>query len=57
MPDGWECVDWEPRGGYDGQSKDKERIGANRAKERIWFSPHCVKQDLPLFAQQEKDAA
>jgi len=52
FPPSWTCVEWKARGGYDGQSKDKSRIGENRAKERIWFSPHCVRQELPLFAQE-----
>lgn len=38
-------------GGYDGQSKDVGTIGENRAKERLWFSPHCVRQELPLFME------
>jgi len=52
FPDSWTCAKWKARCGYDGQSKDKSTIGANRAKERIWFSPHCVKQELPLFEQE-----
>lgn len=37
---GWECVAWKASGGYGNRSsKGKE----NAAKERIWFSPHCVK--------------
>lgn len=50
MPDSWETVEWKGKGGYDGQSSDASRIGVNRAKERIWFSPHCVRETLPLFA-------
>jgi len=48
MPGDWECVKWRPRGGYDGQNRDKDN--QNRERERLWFSPHCVKQELPLFA-------
>lgn len=41
MPDSWECVVWKARGGY-------AKLGAgkgweNRRRERIWFSPHCLK--------------
>lgn len=50
MPGDWESVEWHSGGGFDGQNKDKSKIGKNRAKERIWFSPHCVKETLPLFA-------
>ena len=49
MPSGWECKEWDAAAGYDGQNKDKMRVGQNRAKERIWFSPHCIKEALPLF--------
>ena len=49
MPDNWECVKWRPRGGYDGQNRDKDN--QNRERERLWFSPHCVRQELPLFAE------
>lgn len=50
MPADWECKEWDAAAGYDGQSKDKSKIGQNRAKERIWFSPNCVQEHLPLFA-------
>ncbi|MEN6336691.1 MAG: hypothetical protein ABFE01_20750 [Phycisphaerales bacterium] len=40
MPDDWECVAWKAHGGYGSQSK----VGNNnRYRERIWFSPHCLK--------------
>ena len=42
MPDTWECVAWKAHGGY----SRSERGKANRARERIWFSPHCLKPDL-----------
>lgn len=45
MPDTWECVAWKAHGGY----SRTERGVANRERERIWFSPHCLKTDLPLF--------
>ena len=50
MPESWETLEWKGKGGYDGQSADADRIGVNRAKERVWFSPHCVRETLPLFA-------
>jgi hypothetical protein len=37
MPDSWECVPWRATGGF---SKDKF---TNSSRERIWFSPHCLK--------------
>ena len=39
MPESWECVPWKARGGYGSQSKSGNE---NAARERIWFSPHCL---------------
>lgn len=36
---GWRRVSWTPRRGW---SKASARGGANRQRERIWFSPACV---------------
>ena len=36
MPSDWECVAWKANGGYSGDT-------GNNRKERIWFSPHCLK--------------
>jgi DNA adenine methylase len=48
MPSSWECVPWKARGGYGSQGNGAGR--ENAAKERIWFSPHCIKDDsTPLF--------
>lgn len=41
MPDTWECVAWKARGGYGSQGDGAGR--ENAARERIWFSPHCLK--------------
>jgi len=41
MPDSWDCVPWKAQGGYAGQAKDRENVNARR--ERIWFSPHCLR--------------
>lgn len=35
---GWVCVPWKANGGYGS--------GANRYRERIWFSPHCLTASL-----------
>lgn len=46
MPAHWECVAWKAHGGY----SRSERGVANRERERIWFSPHCLKPcPGPLF--------
>lgn len=46
---GWSVVSWEASGGYGNRS---EKGKANAKRERIYFSPHCLKPDggLPLFA-------
>ena len=49
MPESWECIAWKARGGYGSQGKGRGRDNAGR--ERIWFSPHCIKPGL-LFGEQ-----
>lgn len=39
--DGWDCVAWKANGGYSNQNKESND---NPNRERIWFSPHCLKQ-------------
>ncbi len=50
MPDDWECLAWKTRGGYGSQRKEGEN--ANPERERLWFSPHCLRpeDECPLFA-------
>lgn len=38
---GWEEVAWKANGGYGNQAKARGRANAHR--ERIWFSPGCLK--------------
>jgi DNA adenine methylase len=52
MPDSWECIPWKARGGYGSQGDGRGR--ENSARERIWFSPHCLK--LGLFGNLEASA-
>jgi DNA adenine methylase len=50
MPDSWACVEGKGgRGhGYGGQAKGGY---ANKRRERIWFSPHCLSPgDASLYA-------
>jgi len=47
MPESWECVPWKAHGGY----SRSERGVANRSRERIWFSPHCLRPSDSLFAE------
>jgi DNA adenine methylase len=42
MPESWECVYWKTQGGFGGQREDQSNENAKR--ERIWFSPHCLRQ-------------
>lgn len=41
MPETWECVHWEARGGYGNGRRDKSN--QNKERERLWFSPGCRK--------------
>lgn len=41
FPPRWECVAWKAAGGYGSQGEGRGRENASR--ERIWFSPHCLK--------------
>jgi hypothetical protein len=44
MPDDWEVVEWKARGGFGSQDTDDGGKGRlNAAKERLWFSPACLK--------------
>jgi hypothetical protein len=43
LPPDWDCVDWKAAGGY--AKKENE----NCKRERIWFSPHCLKPEPELF--------
>jgi DNA adenine methylase len=47
LPDGWECVEWKANGGYGNQGQGAGR--ANSRRERVWFSPHCLRP-MSLFA-------
>ncbi len=37
---GWECFAWSTNGGYGNQAGNQ-----NRHRERIWFSPNCLKKE------------
>lgn len=37
---GWTVAAWAANGGYSNQSRNK-----NKMKERVWFSPHCLKPE------------
>lgn len=46
MPASWECVHWKPRKGY----QASEEAVQDRGRERLWFSPHCLRPQGNLFA-------
>jgi hypothetical protein len=45
---GWGVIEWQAHGGY-GNRSAKAKGKENAKKERLWYSPHCVQQDMPLF--------
>jgi len=45
MPDDWECFAWKAQGGYGNRRRDKSNL--NPFKERLWFSPYCIKPAPP----------
>jgi DNA adenine methylase len=47
---GWEVVAWKARGGYGNQRKDGEN--ENALRERIWFSPACLRVAQAPKAEQ-----
>jgi len=42
MPPDWECWAWNAGEGFGGQKLDAKT--GNGKRERVWFSPHCVKK-------------
>jgi site-specific DNA-adenine methylase len=44
---GWDVFRWKARGGFGSQRADGANENAKR--ERLWFSPHCVKPERRLF--------
>jgi hypothetical protein len=45
LPASWEMVSWKARKGY----QSTESACEDRGRERIWFSPHCLKSQPSLF--------
>lgn len=45
MPPDWDCVAWKAGGGYGNQGKGQrgDRGKVNTGRERIWFSPACIR--------------
>ena len=47
-PDDWETVEWKAAGGYGSAANLRGRDNAHR--ERIWFSPHCLRTSKSVQA-------
>ena len=47
FPDTWEVFEWESHG-FVGKKGSQGR--ANRKRERIWFSPNCLRPEMPQRA-------
>ncbi len=45
MPASWRCVAWKAPGGYAASAGNT----ANARRERIWFSPHCLRARQPTL--------
>lgn len=45
---GWSVFEWTAAGGYSTFSKQQQSKD-NRARERVWFSPHCLTPQRTLF--------
>jgi hypothetical protein len=43
MPGTWEVVRWKANGGFANQKREGTRGKQNAHRERIWFSPHCIR--------------
>ena len=52
MPRSWACVPWKANGGYGSQAAGRGL--ANSHRERIWFSPHCLKPVAVRVAKAEQ---
>ncbi|GEM_PF-463056 len=55
VPDTWSIFRWKAVGGFGNQRKDGGK-NANRQRERIWFSPHCLLDDQGALSFGEGDA-
>ena len=46
---GWRKHSWKAAGGYENQSTGDDGPSGNCLKERIWFSPGCINNEMDLF--------
>jgi hypothetical protein len=50
MPGSWEEIRWKANGGFGNQANGATQGRVNAHRERIWFSPHCLRPQDNLFA-------
>jgi hypothetical protein len=53
FPKSWACIPWKAHGGYGSQGEKTGR--ENKHRERIYFSPHCLRQKDSLFSNLTDD--
>lgn len=46
---GWDCFEWETGGGYSNQRRGGKGKGDNARRERIYFSPWCLRKEATLL--------
>lgn len=49
MPDDWQVAEWSAAGGYSSTASQETQGQLNRHRERVWFSPHCLRSERTLF--------
>jgi hypothetical protein len=49
MPASWTAVAWKANGGFANQKREGTQGRQNAHRERIWFSPHCLRPQESLF--------
>jgi len=53
MPGAWTCIPWKNRKGYASQKRCPGEHSINSHRERIWFSPHCLKPALASIKTEQ----
>ena len=49
MPGDWHVAEWSAAGGYSSTAGQETQGQLNRHRERVWFSPHCLRSERTLF--------
>lgn len=48
LADGWTCQSWKTQGGYGNLGNGRGK--SNALREKLYFSPHCIKEEQMMFA-------